>query len=371
MSLVISALAFLVLLTVLVIIHELGHYLMARKAGVAVEEFGFGLPPRALTLFRSGPTRFTLNWIPFGGFIRMKGDNLTDEHERRRSGTFAGASIPARILILIAGVVMNFLFAILLFAVGFSVGRWVPTYLTYEDMQAAAARGVIHMEPTVLIERVLPGGAAEKAGVPAQSIIKTIDKTDITSPEQVSPLLAGKGRVTLVLLTGTGFTEEVRLAVPVKAGRMGVEIRAFPKDLGAPVRGPFQALALSFRETGVVTVQTVLGMEQLIVSLVSRATVPEGITGIVGIAELTHLSVQQGFMTYLRLVALLSLSLAVLNILPLPALDGGRLLFVLFEAVRRRPANVRVETTTNFVGFLVLIALILIITYHDILRFFL
>lgn len=118
------------------------------------------------------------------------------------------------------------------------------------------------------------------------------------------------------------------------------------------------------------TDQTVRGIFSLIKSLATRAHVPEGITGIVGIWGLTYTSVQEGFMTYLRLVALLSLSLAILNVLPLPALDGGRLLFVLVEMVIRRPLNQQFELITNAVGFFLLIALILIITFNDVIHLF-
>lgn len=118
------------------------------------------------------------------------------------------------------------------------------------------------------------------------------------------------------------------------------------------------------------TVQTVKGMRNLFQSLATRGHVPEGITGIVGIAVLTHSSVQEGFMTYLRLVALLSLSLAILNVLPLPALDGGRLLFVLAEMILRRPLNQRFEIVTNAIGFFLLIVLILIITFNDVIHLF-
>jgi regulator of sigma E protease len=118
------------------------------------------------------------------------------------------------------------------------------------------------------------------------------------------------------------------------------------------------------------TKQTVIGLKQLVVTLVTRARVPEGITGIVGIAVLTHGSVESGFMSYLRLVALLSLSLAILNVLPLPALDGGRLLFVLIEAILRRPLNRRFEVMTNALGFVFLISLIVVITFNDIAHLF-
>lgn len=371
MEILITALAFFVLLSVLILIHELGHYLAAKEAGVTVEEFGFGIPPRALTLFKRKGTHFTLNWIPFGGFVRLKGESAMNEGERRARGSFGAASIPARSVILLAGVAMNFLFALLIFVIGFSFGRWIPTYLSYEDMKEAAVRGEIHMIPSVYISGVLQGGPAAQAHVPALSLLTTVNGTPVDSPEQVSPLLAGKKLVQFTLLTGANFTEEKKVMVVVQDGKAGIEIRAYPRDLSAPARSLPGALSLSFREAGVVLVQTVVGLQQLVVSLFSHGTVPEGVTGIVGIAELTHLSLQEGFMTYLRLLALLSLSLAALNVLPLPALDGGRLLFVLIELVRRKPANVRFETTTNLIGFLVLIGLILIITYNDIIHLFL
>ncbi len=118
------------------------------------------------------------------------------------------------------------------------------------------------------------------------------------------------------------------------------------------------------------TIQTIKGIGGLVMSLVTTARVPEGITGIVGIAVLTYSSVQEGLMTYLRLVALLSLSLAILNVLPLPALDGGRLLFVLMETIIRRPLNQRFEIMTNAIGFFALIALIVIITLNDVIHLF-
>src|SRR3990167_8798679 len=114
LSVLLSALAFFLLLTVLILFHECGHFFAARKAGVIVEEFGFGLPPRAKTLFFQGGTRFSLNWIPFGGFVRLKGENAITERDRTAPGSFGRASVFARIVILTAGVAMNFLFAIVI-----------------------------------------------------------------------------------------------------------------------------------------------------------------------------------------------------------------------------------------------------------------
>lgn len=370
MTLLLSAVAFLVLLSLLIMIHEFGHFSAARRAGVIVEEFGFGLPPRAKTLFTQGGTRFTLNWIPFGGFVRLKGENAMNEKERKAKGSFGAASYLDRITILVAGVFMNFVLAIVLLTVGFSMGRWIPTYLTLEDMQAADAAGVIHLDMAVLIDEVQPEGAAAAAGVPAKSLLIAIDGVALTDPAHVVTLQEGKDRVTYTLMTGEKFAEEQMIEVQPRDGKTGVVVGAFARELSAPLRNVWDAFLLSLRESRVMMVQTVIGIGTLFTSLVSSGRVPDGITGIVGIAQLTHASVQAGFMTYLRLVALLSLSLAVLNILPFPALDGGRLLFVLTEMITNRPLNRRFEMATNAIGFSVLLLLIVLITFHDIISLF-
>lgn len=369
MTFLVSAVAFLVLLTVLILIHELGHFFAARKAKVTVEEFGFGLPPRAFTAFWQGGTRFSLNWIPFGGFVRLQGENAETDAERRAPGSFARASILARSCILLAGVGMNFLFAMIIFTFGFSVGHWIPTYVSFEEMQAANARGDIHFSPGVVIDQVMPGGMALKAGVPAGSVLVKVDDTEVALPSEVTKLQEGKTSVLYTLLVGTEKKQK-SIRVSVVGGKTGVGLRPYARELSAPNRSLPAAVWFAFREGKVMTEQTFVGLGTLVMSLTEQGKVPEGITGIVGIAELTHESVQEGWMTYLRLVALLSLSLAILNVLPFPALDGGRLLFVLIEGVIRKPLNRRFEMTTNAVGFIVLILLIVIITFHDVIRLF-
>lgn len=370
MTWIISASAFLLLLTVLILMHEFGHFWMARKAKVTVEEFGFGLPPRFMTLFSQGGTRFSLNWIPFGGFVRLKGENAETDAERRAPGSFARASILARSAVLLAGVFMNFIFAMLIFVYGFSVGGWIPTYISFEEMRAAADKGQIHFVPGVVIDQVIPGGTALAAGVPAGSILLSVEGQAVEIPSDVTKIQEGKDKVVYTFLRTPSATAEEKITVPVSGGKTGVGLRPFARELSAPSRNIIEAISLSLREAQVMTVQTVIGLGKLVFSLAQQARVPEGITGIIGIAQLTHESVQEGWETYLRLVALLSLSLAVLNVLPFPALDGGRLLFVITEAILRRPLNHRFEATTNAVGFIVLIVLILIITYNDVIRLF-
>ncbi len=369
MTVIISALAFLLLLSFLVLIHEAGHYVAARWSGVVVEEFGFGLPPRARTLFRRGGTRFSLNWIPFGGFVRLQGENATSEGDRQASGSFAHASIPARVIILVAGVFMNFLFALLIFTVGFSVWRWVPTYLSIEQMKGAAQRGEISLSPGVHIATAQAGGTAAVARVPVPSTLLAVDDLPVFVPTDVVDAQAGKRSVTYRLRTDADPAKDVTMNVPVREGRTGIEIE-FSPTVTSPRRSVPRAVVLSFREAKVTTVQTVLGISQLFQSLAWRGSVPEGITGIVGIAQLTHSSVQAGWMAYLRLTAVLSLSLAILNILPFPSLDGGRLLFVLIEGIAQRPTPRRFELIVNTVGFLTLILLIVLVTFNDIWKLF-
>ncbi len=371
MAFFISTVAFIILLTLLILIHEWGHYICARLLGVEVEEFGFGLPPRAKKLFKRKGTLFSLNWIPFGGFVRLKGENAIDLESRYAKGSFGHAPIPSRILILCGGVLMNFLLAFTLLTFGFSVGRWIPNfYSSIDELQQAASRGEISVKFGVYINEVLPDGGAAKAGIQKDTMVKAIDGKEIKSPEELVALQKGKQDVEYTIVEEKTQTErKVNVAIDSE-GRSGIAISAFATELSAPHRSFGQAVVLALKETKFMTIQTIKGMGNLVRSLVTRGHVPEGITGIVGIAVLTSGAVQEGLMTYLRLVALLSLSLAILNILPLPALDGGRLLFVLAEMVRRKPLNQRFEMMTNTIGFFLLIGLILIITYNDVIQLF-
>jgi len=268
---------------------------------------------------------------------------------------------------------MNLVLAVALLTVGFSVGRWVPTFMTFEEMEQASTRGEIHLVMGVLIDEVMSSGGAAKAGIPAKSLLRSINGLPVTRLEDVLKIQEGKTRVTYEVsrVTGRSVSDTVEeFSVTLAQGKSGVSVVPFALELSAPAHSVVQAFLLAMREARIMTVQTVIGIGNLFSSLAMTGTVPEGIAGIVGIAQLTHVSVQEGFMHYLRLVALLSLSLAVLNVLPFPALDGGRVLFVLAEAIRRRPLNRRLEVVTNAVGFTILILLIVLITFHDIVSLF-
>lgn len=369
MPILLSAAAFFVLLTGLILIHECGHFFAAKCSRVSVEEFGFGFPPRAFKLFRLSGTLFSLNWIPFGGFVRLKGEGEMDEKKRMAPGSFCRASVWARCAILTAGVGMNFLLALVIFTVGFSAGQWVPTYTSLVQMEEAAKAGKLSMELSVVIDDVLAEGSAARAGIVPGSLLSHVDGRPVTRPEDVVRAQEGRSSVIYTIQEAKGEKDK-RVVVSLVNGKAGVVLRVVPRNVSAPAHGVGESFVLALRESKVVTVQTVIGISRLFGSLFKKGTVPEGITGIVGIAKLTHSSVQEGFMVYLRLMALLSLSLAVLNILPFPALDGGRLLFVLYEVIRRRPPNRCWEMVTNTVGLSFLLLLILWVTFYDVLRLF-
>lgn len=370
MTYLLTAAAFVILITGLILIHEFGHFLVARRAGVIVEEFGFGLPPRLKTLFRYGGTIFSLNAIPFGGFVRLKGEGAWEEDGHGGTGSFSASTILVRCAILVAGVAMNLLLAFVLFTYGFSAGRWVPTYLSLAELQDAAASGEITLELQVLIEEVMPEGSAAAAKIVPGTVLFAVNGTPVYEPNDVVALQQEQSSVRYTVADDTAKTGKRTVTVRVEKGRTGVLLTGVPRVLEAPRRAIPSAVWFSLREIKVVTVQTVIGVLQLVASVLRRATVPEGVTGIVGIAQLTYSSVQGGWGMYLRLVGLLSLSLAVLNILPFPALDGGRLLFVLAEAILRRRASRRFEMAVNTVGFSALILLIILVTVYDVLRLF-
>jgi len=218
------------------------------------------------------------------------------------------------------------------------------------------------------ISEVLEGGMAEQAGIASDGVLKAVDGQEVLRVEEVLAHQEGKRTVEYTVLSGEEFTEEQVIQVGVQEGRTGVALSEFALDVQGVKRSFGDGARLALRETWMVTKGTVEGIGALMQSLIFQQRVPKGIAGIVGIAQLTHSSIQEGVLVYLRLVALLSLSLAVLNILPFPALDGGRMIFVLFEMLSGRPMNRQIEVITNGVGILFIMVLMVAVTWNDIAR---
>ncbi len=349
-------------MSVLVLVHELGHFLVAKKLGIKVEEFGFGLPPRAFGIKR-GETIYSINWLPIGGFVKLYGEDEAGGGKitpaKRVSGThipdfkraFFGRPVWQRALVVAAGVFMNFVLAVVLISYLFS------------------SQGVPVVGDEVVVLSTLPNSPAQKAGLKSgdiivslngQKIIKTHTLIDITRKNAGEKILLEvknkKGEVRKIAIVP-------RKDYPKNEGPMGVtisqnvEVKKYPW-YQAPFLGTKEALKMSW-----------MIVSSLAISLwqfITAGVAPKGLAGPVGIAQITGQFVQIGPLAVLSFISLLSLNLAVLNILPIPALDGGRLFFILIEGVTGRKVPQKFEGYAHTIGMVILLALIALITFRDI-----
>lgn len=357
-SLAITILSFLLLFGLLIFVHELGHFLVARRNGIRVEEFGFGLPllPKIYSTKR-GETMYSVYPVPLGGFVRMLGEDGKSKAAR----SFASKSRGVRARVLVAGVAMNALLAYVLLTVGFAF-HMEPIALCAHDYPGAK------FQNNVSIAAVSPGGAAAAAGLQAGDVITRIQDKPVDCHTTVPAMIqqrAGQGTELAIERAGQPHVVSLTPGAPgtARAGRIGIA----PVDHYSSLDYPrWEAPYLAAIETVAIVKATLNAIGGVFVDLFTKASVPEGVSGPVGIAKLTGQVIGLGAITILRFVALISLSLAIFNLLPIPALDGGRLLFVGIEALRGgKPVSPKLENTIHGIGFALLIGLILIITYFD------
>lgn len=353
-----TLLLFILVLSLLVFVHEFGHFWTARRLGVTVEEFGFGFPPRLLGL-RRGDTLYSLNAIPFGGFVRLKGEQAAASRDPL---SFAAASLSRRATIIASGVLMNFLLAIVFLTVALGVG--VPTL---SDQRLPGARV---QQTRVIVTAVLPDSPAQLSGLKAGDLILRLDGQPVNDAPAVRAVLEGRpGQAVVVELE----RRKQRLTLTVEPSLLDESGKA---RIGAGIDSlslvsyalPW-AFVNSLRQTGSLTGQMVVGLGGFLKGLVVERQISPDVAGPVGIAVLTGQVARLGLPSMIQFVALLSLSLAVINILPFPALDGGRLLFLGIERLRGQPVNRRVEGWIHNLGFVLLLVLILLVSIQDIQRF--
>ncbi|MBI5754934.1 RIP metalloprotease RseP [Candidatus Peregrinibacteria bacterium] len=534
MGILLSILAFLVIFSLLVLVHEFGHFWAAKREGIKVLEFGLGLPPRIWGK-KYGETLYSFNAIPFGGFVRLFGEDPRDKGALQNPRSFSKKGIWPRTKVIVAGVLMNFLLAFILLDIGFSFGI-EPLILNGEDVLAGVGNGTIETAPGLLVKSVVPMSSAEKAGIAPGDRLLNFDSKNVSTAEDVFRFLkksqskgfqilrngerreivfqdissdpgfalyesfslprarvysVSAGSVTAragilpmdVILAVNGrqvfsvseisemsvdtesvlFTvlrgDEIRdIAVPMgfseravitdvlpgspaqKAGflsgdrivrwggqsvatfedirqqsanfqnteieilidrfgnemtlilesggdgKIGVVLSSlmnpvsdglvfFHDDLVTSVLQIhtvsyplLKAPQVAFSELRRLSYLTVQMFGSMVKKLVGEGAIPEEIAGPVGIAQLTSVFLKEGFLSLMRFTALLSLSLGVMNILPIPALDGGRLLFLIVEIIRGKKANARWETFIHAIGYSALLLLIALVTYNDILR---
>ncbi len=357
-----TILLFLVLLSVLVLVHEFGHYIAAKRSGMTVEEFGIGFPPRLFGWKRPSGTTWSVNMIPLGGFVKIKGENGENANA---PDSFAAQSWIKRFVVIIAGVAMNLVLAWVLFTVGFMFG--LPAVV--ED---GVGSGATVSNRAVHVVEVLPNSAAATAGLAIGDKLVSVDGVEYsTGPDARNALKPKEDGLPLALLIerggGTQTIDVTPTYVP-ELGRDGVGISLVETGF---IRYPWYAAPWKGLETTIGATRDVVGaFVGLVVGLFQRENVAANLSGPVGIAVLTGQVASLGGAHLVQFAAMLSINLAVINILPLPALDGGRIAFLLYELIRRKKATPAFEQAVHAVGFAVLLLLVLVVTVKDIVHLF-
>ncbi len=355
---ILTIITFIAILAALVLIHELGHFIAAKKNGVMVEEFGFGFPPR-LFGFKRGETLYSINLLPIGGFVKVYGEEYHEEQKQEidpalRDRAFVNKKPWQKASIVVAGIVGNFLLAWVLISYLFTQGVPSPTN-------------------KVIVEKVSPGSPAAQAGIRENSSIEylTVGGTRYETKNSedliaLSKKFAGKEVVFHTVAGGAArdITIVPRVNPPKGQGPLGVTITSYEIKKFPWYSAPFFGLVESFK----ITQKIVVELTRTAVRFFSFQKTQVDVAGPIGIAQFTGQAIKFGSNAVLELMALLSLNLAVINILPFPALDGGRLAFIVYEWVTRRRVNTRVEQYANLSGMIVLLSLAALITVHDIMK---
>ena len=346
---------FVATFTLIVAVHESGHFAAARLLGMKVLEFAFGFPPR-LAGIRRGETEYTINWIPFGGFVRILGQ---DDFSIRQQGTgdpraFTSKPWWAQAIVLAAGVFMNFVLAIVILTIAFATGTTAPT-------------------GDVRVFDVRPGSPAAAAGLQVGDIVVAVDGTPIHTARamvSITTKAAQKQQEITIDATRNGqplppIKATPRAEPPPGEGPLGVQLEEVQAAVAVP---PAQAVGSAVGLTGEVVGQILALPGQLL----AQRTAPSGGAPVVGgpieIFRVTGQVAQFGIPTFLKLVGVLSVNLGVINIIPFPGLDGGRLFFVLIGALLRRRLSPQVEAAIHAVGFVLLLGLLVIVSISDIRR---
>jgi regulator of sigma E protease len=338
--------AFLVILIVLILAHELGHFASAKASGVKVEEFGLFLPPRLFSVKR-GETRYSVNAIPLGGFVRMAGED--DPGEPR---SLASKPIPIRLVVLGAGSLMNLLLPLILLSISFMIPHSVVT-------------------GQVLVVEVAPNSPAAEAGIEAGDIFVSINGNPVQNIGDLTRYFyrnLGK-QLTAEIKRTDSTIEEVQLTArrkpPEGEGAVGIAVRTVDPVIERQSYPFWKAVPLGAGSYGEIFVLLKNGVVSMMVG-----AEPVEVTGPVGIAQLTGEVAKLGISPLLEFASIISINLAIINIFPIPPFDGGKIVFVLLEWVRRgKRVSPKTERMIHTIGFLLLIAAFVAITYNDIMRF--
>jgi regulator of sigma E protease len=350
------------ILVLLIVVHEFGHFLAAKFSRVKVTEFGVGYPPRAFRIGKIGDTEYTLNWIPFGGFVRLFGDDGDKDHG---AGSFVDAPRWKQALILIAGVFMNLFTAWVLFSCAYAMGILHPVAQPIPGSH-------------LIVSDLVAGAPADVAGIHVGDQILAVSDTGTgatianPTPENVMEFVSARGGRELEVVyvhdaaTSTTVVRPAHAVVESESGRPAIGIGLV---LVTSTSVPFpEALIAGYHQTIGTLIVSATGLGHIIAGLFHGEPVLENVTGPVGLVSYVAEATRSGWGYVFSLAAFISVNLTVVNLIPIPALDGGKLLIVGVEALRRKKAPRLAVQVLNTIGVALIIMLMVTVTYHDILR---
>jgi len=358
-----TAIIFLLVLTVLVFVHELGHFLAARMFGIRVDEFAIGFPPRIVS-WMWGKTRYAINLLPLGGYVRIYGENVDDE---RTPDNMLSKPRLAQVVVLVAGVTFNVLFAWILLSFSLMLGT---------QASADAMPPELVKNPILTIVLVSPGGPADKAGIKSGdeilSITNSVDllattSLSVTAAQRVIATAPGDVTMTVREHQAVGYQVKQFKVSPIAGLVSGRKAIGISMDSVAIIKtGFFESFYYGARQTYYLVTNVASGLYTFIKSVFAGQASLSQVSGPVGIAGAVGESARVGLSSLLVIAAVISANLAVINLVPFPALDGGRVVVVAVEAIIRRDLNPKVVQWVNGIGFLLLITLMIIVTVKDV-----
>ena len=358
-----SILIFIVILLVLVLVHEAGHFFTAKKFGIRVDEFGFGFPPK-LFGYKKGETEYTFNLLPLGGFVKIHGENPNEENTNGpdKGRSFANKPAWQQAVVLIAGVFANFLLAWVLFSWGLFAG--IPTSVGNEVFDYPLEN------VQLVIVSVSAQSPASQVGLQSGDAIVSLrrgeEKVENLTPEALRSFVSSGEEIEVGYHREGQAVSYVKILPERDAPEDGPKIGVTMDQIGVVKMPVWLALKEGMKLTIGATKDTTVGLYKLIADSVKGQGSLDSVTGPVGLVGIVGDAYVFGFAYLLSFTAVISINLAVINLMPFPALDGGRLFFLLIEKIKGSPVNPKFFNIANIIGFSLLILFMVAVTYHDI-----